>query len=113
MPLLRDQQIERLLLSDQAYTVLRAAIIDGTLAPGERLRDAELALRLGLTRPPRREAPARLQEDGLVESEPNRYTRVAPLDRRDARDAYPTAASPHAPAPEPGVRPPTAQERTT
>jgi DNA-binding GntR family transcriptional regulator len=104
MPLPRDQQIERFLLSDQAYAVLRSAIIDGTLAPGERLRDAELVLRLGLSRTPIREALARLQEDGLVESEPNRYTRVAPLDRRDARDAYPIVAGLHALAAELGVR---------
>jgi DNA-binding GntR family transcriptional regulator len=104
MPLPNNQLVERTLLSDRAYTVLRAAIIDGTLAPGERLRDAELVLRLGLSRTPIREALARLQDDGLVESEPNRYTRVAPLDRRDARDAYPIVAALHALAAELGVR---------
>jgi DNA-binding GntR family transcriptional regulator len=113
MPLPRGQQIERLLLSDQAYAVLRAAIIDGTLAPGERLRDPELVLRLGLSRTPIREALARLQEDGLVESEPNRFTRVAPLDRRDARDAYPIVAALHALAAELGVRHLTRQDMGT
>lgn len=113
MPLPRNQRIERHLLSDQAYAVLRAAIIDGTLAPGERLRDAELVLRLGLSRTPIREALARLQEDGLVESEPNRYTRVSPLDRRDARDAYPIVAALHALAAELGVRHLTDQDMRT
>jgi DNA-binding GntR family transcriptional regulator len=112
MPL-PNRQIERRLLSDEAYVVLRAAIIDGTLAPGERLRDAELVLRLGLSRTPIREALARLQEDGLVESEPNRYTRVAPLDRRDARDAYPIVAALHGLAAELGVRHLTAQDMRT
>jgi DNA-binding GntR family transcriptional regulator len=112
MPL-PDRQIARRLLSDEAYVVLRAAIIDGTLAPGERLRDAELVLRLGLSRTPIREALARLQEDGLVESEPNRYTRVAPLDRRDARDAYPIVAALHALAADLGVRHLTAQDMRT
>jgi DNA-binding GntR family transcriptional regulator len=96
MPLPEGKQISRTLLSDRAYSVLRSAIIDGTLAPGERLRDVELVKRLGLSRTPIREAVARLAEDGLVESEPNRYTRVTPLDQRDARDAYPVVAALHA-----------------
>jgi DNA-binding GntR family transcriptional regulator len=103
MPLPKGKPIERTLLSDSAYSVLRSAIIDGTLAPGERLRDVELVPRLGLSRTPIREALARLEEDGLVESSPNRYTRVAPLDRRDARDAYPIVAALHALAAELGV----------
>jgi DNA-binding GntR family transcriptional regulator len=103
MPLPEGEPIERTLLSDRAYSVLRSAIIDGTLAPGERLRDVELVSSLGLSRTPIREALARLEEDGLVESAPNRYTRVAPLDRRDARDAYPIVAALHALAAELGV----------
>jgi DNA-binding GntR family transcriptional regulator len=103
MPLPEGEPIERTLLSERAYTVLRSAIIDGTLAPGERLRDVELVTSLGLSRTPIREALARLEEDGLVESAPNRYTRVAPLDRRDARDAYPIVAALHALAAELGV----------
>ena len=103
MPLPLSEPIDRTLLSDRAYAVLRSAIIDGTLAPGERLRDAELVPRLGLSRTPIREALARLEADGLVESAPNRYTRVAPLDRRDARDAYPIVAALHALAAELGV----------
>jgi len=103
MPLPRNQPIVRTLLSERAYVVLRSAIIDATLAPGERLRDPELVTRLGLSRTPIREALARLEEDGLVESAPNRYTRVAPLDRRDARDAYPIVAALHALAAELGV----------
>ena len=78
----------RTLLRDQAYTRLRDAILDGTFEPGEQLKDAELATWLGLSRTPIREALARLEEYGLVETEPNRYTRVAPLSARDARDAF-------------------------
>jgi DNA-binding GntR family transcriptional regulator len=78
----------RTLLRDQAYTQLRDAILDGTLEPGEQLRDAELAEWLGLSRTPIREAVARLEEYGLVETKPNSYTRVTPLSARDARDAF-------------------------
>jgi DNA-binding GntR family transcriptional regulator len=86
----------RTLLRDEAYARLRDAILDGTLEPGEQLKDTELSAWLGLSRTPIREALARLQEYGLVESAPNRYTRVAPLDRRDAQDAYNVVAALHA-----------------
>lgn len=86
----------RTLLRDQAYARLRDAILDGTLEPGEQLKDAELSEWLGLSRTPIREALARLEEYGLVETAPNRYTRVAPLTGRDARDAFPVVAALHA-----------------
>jgi DNA-binding GntR family transcriptional regulator len=88
--------LDRDLLRDRAYETLRDAIVDGTLAPGERLRDAELTRWLGLSRTPVREALARLELDGLVETAPQRFTRVTPLDRRAARDAFPLVAALHA-----------------
>jgi DNA-binding GntR family transcriptional regulator len=63
-------------LGDEVYARLGEAILDGTLAPGERLRDHELAERLGVSRTPVREALQRLERTGLVEVAPNRYTRV-------------------------------------
>jgi DNA-binding GntR family transcriptional regulator len=92
----RIEPLERDLLRDRAYETLRDAIVDGTLVPGERLRDAELTRWLGLSRTPVREALARLELDGLVETAPQRYTRVTPLDRRAARDAFPLVAALHA-----------------
>ena len=64
--------LERDLLRDRAYTTIRDAIVDGTLQPGERLRDQELTEWLGLSRTPVREALSRLEQDGLVETEPAR-----------------------------------------
>src|SRR4051794_15593306 len=95
--------LERDLLRDRAYTTIRDAIVDGTLQPGERLRDQELTAWLGLSRTPVRDALSRLEQDGLVETEPQRFTRVAPLDRRAARDAFPLVAAIHALAAELGV----------
>jgi DNA-binding GntR family transcriptional regulator len=96
MPVPQPAPLDRDLLRDRAYVALRAAIVAGTLAPGERLRDAELCEWLGLSRTPVREALGRLEQDGLVETAPQRFTRVAPLDRRDARDAFPIVAALHA-----------------
>ena len=91
-----DPPFRRSLLWEEAYRRLRGAILAGTLEPGERLKDADLARWLGLSKTPVRAALARLEEDGLVESAPQRYTRVTPLDKRDARDAFPVVAALHA-----------------
>src|SRR3954470_5227058 len=92
----RSAALERDLLRDRAYVVIRDAIVDGTLAPGERLRDQELTQWLGLSRTPVRGALARLEADALVETAPQRFTRVALLDRREAADAFPVVAALHA-----------------
>jgi DNA-binding GntR family transcriptional regulator len=92
----RRAEASRTLLRDQAYARLRDAILDGTLEPGEQLTDAEIAEWLGLSRTPIREALARLEEYGLVETAPNRYTRVTPLTAADARDAFTVVAALHA-----------------
>lgn len=64
-------------LGDEVYARIGEAILSGTLKPGERLRDHELARRLGVSRTPVREALQRLERTGLVEVAPNRYTRVS------------------------------------
>ena len=80
MPVPRERQtVERHLLRDTAYEKLCRAIVSGTLAPGEMLHDHELCAWLGLSRTPVRGALARLEEEGLVETAPQRFTRVAPL----------------------------------
>ena len=68
--------IERRLLRDTAYVALCDAIVDGTLAPGETLHDDELCTWLGLSRTPIRGALVRLEDEGLVECAPQRFTRV-------------------------------------
>jgi DNA-binding GntR family transcriptional regulator len=87
--------VKRELLRDNAYALLSAAIVDGTLAPGESLHDDELCAWLGLSRTPVRDALGRLAEDGLVEIAPQRYTRVCPLTAREARDTFQLLAAIH------------------
>ncbi|MCZ2526642.1 GntR family transcriptional regulator [Streptomyces sp. HB2AG] len=81
------EPVPRRLLRDRAYDALLAAIVSGELAPGSRLNDGELAERLGLSRAPVRQALARLATEGLVESKPQSFTRVAPVAERDVADA--------------------------
>jgi DNA-binding GntR family transcriptional regulator len=91
----RREAVDRHLLRDTAYTALREAIVDGTLAPGEVLHDGELCDWLALSRTPVRAALMRLSDDGLIEMAPQRYTRVTPLDRRDVREMFPVLAAVH------------------
>ncbi|MFF1876668.1 GntR family transcriptional regulator [Leifsonia sp. NPDC058230] len=90
MPMPTDH-VARVSLSDEAYVRIEAAILDGTLQPGERLRDTELVDWLGISRTPIRHALDRLMGQGLVEMERNRYTRVAPFDIVGVRGAVEVA----------------------
>ncbi len=87
--------VSRSLLREDAYRAIRNAIVDGTLAPGERLNDGDLAEWLGVSRTPVREALARLEQAGLVQTRPGRYTMVSPLDVRDVRAAQSVTAAMH------------------
>ena len=87
--------IDRRLLRDDVYGRLRDAIVDGTFAPGEQLRDVELAAWLGVSRTPVREALLRLAEAGLVVAHPGRSTTVSSLDMRAVRDARDVVAAMH------------------
>jgi DNA-binding GntR family transcriptional regulator len=109
MPVPQERRaVERHLLRDSAYDALREAIVDGTLAPGETLHDDELCGWLGLSRTPVRGALVRLADEGLVESAPQRFTRVTRLDRGCAHDLFPVLAVLHGLATElavPHIRP--------
>lgn len=96
MPVPAARSLERHLLRDTAYSAIRDAIVDGTLAPDERLHDAELCAWLNLSRTPVREALARLEDEGLVETIPQRFTRVRPILPSDAHDCFPLLAVLHA-----------------
>jgi DNA-binding GntR family transcriptional regulator len=80
-------------LADRAYVALLDAIVSGELEPGRRLRDQELATNLGVSRTPVREALRRLEDEGLVESARNAYTRVAPVRPERIADAFPVVAA--------------------
>jgi DNA-binding GntR family transcriptional regulator len=91
----KGNTIDRALLRDEVFIRLRAAIVDGTFAPGEQLKDHDLAAWLGVSRTPVREALLRLADAGLVLASPGRSTTVATLDLRAARDARDVVAAMH------------------
>jgi len=67
---------------------LHAAILSGSLKPGERLRAEALAQRFGTSRTPIREALLVLEAEGLVEVEPHRGAVVRAFDAGDLRELY-------------------------
>lgn len=95
MPVPSDVTSPRPLLRDDVHARLRDAIVDGTLAPNEQLRDTELAAWLGVSRTPVREALLELARSGLVQTVPGRSTVVAPVDARSVRDAQAVVAAMH------------------
>jgi len=69
--------------ADRAFDALRAAIIDGELAPGSPLTEVEQAVRLGVSRTPVREAFARLIAAGLVTERGPRTLVVSEIEADD------------------------------
>jgi DNA-binding GntR family transcriptional regulator len=67
---------------------LRRAILGGEIAPGEWIRQEEVAERLGSSRLPVREALRILEAEGLTEHEPRRGARVPSLTMHEVDVIY-------------------------
>jgi len=67
-------------MADAIAAALRQAILEGALADGELLRQADLAAKFRVSRIPIREALLKLEREGLVETRPRRGTIVTALD---------------------------------
>ena len=75
-------------LADRAATILTDEIVAGTLRPGQWVSENELAIRLGVSRSPVREALRALARDGLVSVRPRRGTVIAELSAEDVSELY-------------------------
>jgi DNA-binding GntR family transcriptional regulator len=75
-------------LVEAAYERIRRQILDNVWPPGHRALEAEVALSLGMSRTPVREALVRLQSEGLVEVVPRHGMRVLPMSPTDMRETY-------------------------
>lgn len=75
-------------MGEKAFELFRMAILCGALRPGEVLRIKDLVSASGMSRMPVREALARLERTGLVESTPRHSARVARLSGEDLKDVY-------------------------
>lgn len=73
---------------DSIYERIRKKILDSELAPGSQILEQELAVMLGVSRTPVREAVIRLQNEGLLEIVPRHGVRIVPIAVSDMREIY-------------------------
>jgi DNA-binding GntR family transcriptional regulator len=81
--------ISRKPLRADVHKELLGLILQGTLTPGQRLRDTDLAQQLGVSRTPVREALLRLEREGFIRSQLHQGFSVQPLFESEIRDVYP------------------------
>ncbi len=86
MPVLKNPSL--ISLVDDAYEQVRRRILDNTWPPGHRALELDVAMALGMSRTPVREALMRLQSEGLVEVIPRHGMRVLPMLPSDMREIY-------------------------
>lgn len=78
---------------ENAYNQIQQWIIDGTLHPGEKLNDNELAKALGVSRTPIRESLQLLEMEGFVEMFPGKATQVTEVNKESITDLLPPLAA--------------------
>jgi DNA-binding GntR family transcriptional regulator len=83
----RMPDLDRGLLSDQIYSMIKGMIRDSTLRPGEQLVESKLAKELKVSQSPVREALKRLTHDGLVQQVRHHGSFVADYSRDEAEQA--------------------------
>ncbi len=81
--------IARSSLHEQLTARLRDMIVEGDLAPGERVPEKALCERFGVSRTPLREALKVLASEGLLELLPNRGATVVGLTAADVDELFP------------------------
>ncbi|HJF31506.1 MAG TPA: GntR family transcriptional regulator, partial [Sporosarcina psychrophila] len=83
----------RISAKENAFNQLQQWIIDGTLHPGEKLNDTELAGALGVSRTPIRESLQLLEVQGFVKMYPGKATQVTEVDKESIIDLLPPLAA--------------------
>ncbi len=78
---------------ENAFEQLQDWIIDGTLQPGEKLNDTELAQALGVSRTPIRESLQLLEVQRFVKMYPGKATQVTEVDKESITDLLPPLAA--------------------
>ncbi|WP_336712382.1 GntR family transcriptional regulator [Arthrobacter sp. USHLN218] len=83
-----SKRVESTLLTDQVYSMIHEAILNGDLPAGSRLRIRDLAAQVGTSVMPVREAIRRLEEAGLAEREPHKGAVVKSLTLEELVHVY-------------------------
>jgi DNA-binding GntR family transcriptional regulator len=80
--------VGRVMLGQSAYQAILSSIREGVYSPGDRLREEEVAERLGMSRTPVREAMGRLQEKGLLQPAAGRGLAISTLSMEQVFELY-------------------------
>jgi DNA-binding GntR family transcriptional regulator len=75
-------------LSDQAYSIIRARLINGSIPPGELITEGQIAGELDVSRTPVREALQRLQSERFLVAVPHKGYLVTDLSEAELRKVY-------------------------
>lgn len=75
-------------LREKILETIRDAILKGTLSPGEKVAEPELAERFGISRTPIREAFRQLESEGYLTVIPRKGAVVTSLSERDIQEFY-------------------------
>ncbi|MFK2825429.1 GntR family transcriptional regulator [Bacillus sp. B190/17] len=78
---------------ESAFNQLQQWIIDGTLKPGEKLNDKELAEALAVSRTPIRESLQLLEAQGFVKMYPGKSTQVTEVEKESLMELLPPLAA--------------------
>ena len=86
---MRKKPIERhQTLREKILETIRESILKGTLKPGEKVAEPELAERFGISRTPIREAFRQLESEGYLTVVPRKGAVVTSLSERDVDEFY-------------------------
>jgi DNA-binding GntR family transcriptional regulator len=88
MTSLAPDEVSPAAASQRVADYLRQAILSGQINPGQRVRQEQVAARLGASRLPVREALRMLEAEGLIEHEANKGARVPRLDQHEVDVIY-------------------------
>jgi DNA-binding GntR family transcriptional regulator len=75
-------------LRDQIYGMIRRMILTGEFAPGLVIDEKAIALKLGVSRTPVREAVKKLSDENLVDVKAQSATAIAAIDRKLIHEAF-------------------------
>ena len=75
-------------LADDVYEQILSAIVNGDIAPGERLIQEKIAAEINISRTPVREALLRLEQEGVLEATGRKGFSIRPISEEEVRQLY-------------------------
>ena len=81
-------ELNYMTLREQMVHILRDRILDGTIQPGEKIKEVDISKEFNISRGPVREALRQIEQEGLVQYEANRGCTVRELTYDSMNEMY-------------------------